>query len=191
MIFLTSPFLGVGRSTALGTADATRSGWSINVRTPAFVGEFDGIAVCKVLQIVRQLSGFRNRRALHPYRDDWNVTAKGRGNLEAHEVRIIFKPTFSRFIFGIQPVTADHAQQNVTLGQSLIDHFPEVSSGIDAVDVHENVVAPKLSDEVIGKPAGGFFRVVPAIADEDFSHDQALGPLDAAISCSAITDTRV
>jgi hypothetical protein len=128
-----------------------------------------GIACRQRFQALRQVIGRRHLGAANQDGDDPLVLIQPSLDLQPYEVtRIIEAPGAVRIRCG-QPTAADDRQQDVALGDTVIQDLNEVESGLDAVHVEEQPILGKCRFEHIEQATRRPSLVAAPIADEDLS----------------------
>jgi hypothetical protein len=143
----------------------------------AVVDEF-GITTYQSLQIVRQLSGVRDRRAIEQDRYDRYPTSEPLANLDAHEVIGVLKPSATRFAVNpLGPPSPDQRQHDVALLDPTFQELDEINADRDAIDVHEYMIAWQHLLESAVNLSCLPPRVIATIADEHLARHGPLHPL--------------
>ena len=80
----------------------------------------------------------------------------------------------SAAVGGVQPVAADDSKHHVGRLKRVLDHVDEVTTGLDSVEVHEDVIGAYLGDERLVQQQRVSTAVVATVADEDARHPRAV-----------------
>ena len=131
-----------------------------------------GIAPCQQLQRVRQVCGTRHKCAFDQHGDDSNIAGKRRRNFQPNEIPWVIQPPPSSVIGERQPLLANQCNQGIALAHSLLNNLDEVQDGLNRVDVHKDIVPPKVSAEPIIEPSSPSATTVPPVANEDLCHSK-------------------
>ena len=114
------------------------------------------------------------RAALDQRGDNPNIAGKRRRDFQPDEVLWVIEPPPSRVISDRQPLLANQCDQGIARAHSLLNNLDEVEAGLNRVDVHKDIVPPKMLAEPIIEPSSPSPTIVPPVADEDPCHSRLL-----------------
>ena len=115
----------------------------------------------------RQVFAPRHRRALHQHGDDRDVSTERFLDFETHEVFRIVQPAAACSVTQRGPSLPDHYEHRSGLTQRRLQDANEVCSGINRVDVQEDVALPEAPVHVVGEATGLAGCIISSVADED------------------------
>ena len=142
----------------------------LKVRLPSVVTEFKSIPVRQVPDLCRQVLGGRHVRALNQNGRHGYISLEPCFDLQTHVVSGIFETNSSRFVAGINPISADQHQHQVARGIRFLQHTAEVTTQGDTVHIHEDRILTQPRYEIIEQGSRLSSRVLPSVADEDGTH---------------------
>src|SRR5262245_29549893 len=119
---------------------------------------------------VRKLLGAGHPRALEEHRDHPDVALQGCSDFMADEVTGVLQPPPPLGIGDREPVPADERDQDVARAYRALDGLHEVEAGLDAVDIHEDVVAAVMVAQAVMQATGRRTALLAPVADEDACH---------------------
>jgi hypothetical protein len=108
------------------------------------IAQLQGVAPSQRLKIVRQVCGSGHQCALDERRDHPDVPPQCCGNFMPDEVFWIIYPPLSIGIGERQPLPPDEGDQDIARTHSTLDNLNEVETGLNAINIHEHVVAAKV-----------------------------------------------
>ena len=151
----------------------------IKVTVKRGMADIQSVTLRELFNVLGLLIGFWNARAAEQDRYDWDVTLKGRRDLDANEIAPIVQTTVTVFITRVEPIGSDHRQQHAALGDLLAQDLDEIHPERDGVHVHEQKLTAELALEPVFNPSGMAGAVLAAITDENLgrhpSHRQLGG----------------
>src|SRR6516165_2570804 len=128
--------------------------------------DIESIPLCKLFEILGQLFGLGNSRAVEQYWNHRDIALQCRGALDAHENVRIIQTAGSVLVTHVKPVWSDHSEQHTALCNFLAQDFDEIVPEGNAVHIDEQEIASNLALQSILDAAGRGCTVFPAIADE-------------------------
>jgi hypothetical protein len=78
----------------------------------------------------------------------------GRRDIMGAFVFLVVEPPYAGFVFGVEPVRADHGEQNAAMRDLVVELLGKVHARLHGIDVHEQVVPGKPSRQIIEQPPG-------------------------------------
>ena len=88
----------------------------------------------------------------------------------------------------MQPVTTDDRNEPIACTDGLLNHLDKVNTGLDSVDIHEDLALAEVAFQAIIEASGLRCTIVPPIANEDFLHScWGLTPQASSISRLDVT----
>ena len=88
-------------------------------------------------------------------------------DLDSEVVGLILQPRPSLFIDDGEPSWPDDCQQQVAIGEPLLDGIDEVVAADQGRDVEEDVLAPELALQMVADPPRRPPRIVAPVRNED------------------------
>src|SRR6266478_4660264 len=88
-------------------------------------------------------------------------------NLQPNQISRVIEATLSTDVRRAKPVLADHCAQALAQTDCLVDHFREIRTGLDGVDVHEHGVLAKSGAQCVIQSTRVSCRVIAPVVDED------------------------
>ena len=139
----------------------------IDVVAPALIVEPERLALDERLQIGREISRLRHRRAMHQHRDDEHVAGKPGGDLGADEILGFVDPPQARRRARAEPLRSNDHQQHTARSDRSMQDVDKVLAGFDVVDVHEDRALAESCGQRVIEAANVTRAVVAAVADEN------------------------
>ena len=139
-----------------------------DVGGPAAVVEGDRVEPGERADALRQVGGPRHLSALDQHRNDPGVRG-GQGALDLHPDEVVIDIDPAARLIGclVQPVVADHHQDQIADLDLGADVVLEVGARRDRVDVHEDAGRRQPVRQAVVEPVGLWLAVGPAVGDED------------------------
>jgi hypothetical protein len=97
------------------------------------------------------------------------------GQLDAHIVLGAVEPVRAGFVLGVEPMRADHGEQNAALRDLVVELLGEIHTGLHGIDVHEKIVTGEFCRQIIEQAPGNAGRVVTTVIDKDARHGAIIG----------------
>ena len=125
-------------------------------------------------EVWRQLCALWEDRTVEKHCSDHHFTAEGRSDFQSHEIVWRVYPPDGAILRG-QPSRPDQGQQDVTIGDSVLDGTIEPHSRFDRLRVSEHAVPSERLFEPLEDTARVLGTIVVPIADEDLRLGNRVG----------------
>ena len=136
-----------------------------------------GLKVSEGFQSFRQLVLARHRGLADQERHHANAPSQGRSDLDADIVVRVVEPSAALLraagVSGVEPVVADHRQENVALVDGAGNALAKIPAEGHVVNVQEDGEVPL---ESVVQPPCDVGGVITAVGDEKLGHDQRPRP---------------
>ena len=138
-----------------------------NVRIEAVVRNLDALPAGQLLEPIGQVVGLRHNRAIEQHRNDRYVALERRLNLDADEIVAIIKAVAIVLARAREPILANKRDQRVASANPFGQHFNEIATGRDVVDVNEDAFTPEAVLQAIVDAPREPRRILSSIANKN------------------------